>query len=194
MSDSRFDPHTTPIATPWSASSAMSLHAGDALSDVLPDPSSGERRLVGVADGMVVGTVRLIASPRRTMIYGFVVDPARRGQRIGTRMLATVLDQLRSEGTREVGLEVDPGEHPGRAALRAIRLRDCHHLSIFAPRVRDLTVLTGHAVDARRLLACVSHANVGAGGAPTPVASPGGSRRRASSSRMLSSPLRIAHR
>jgi ribosomal protein S18 acetylase RimI-like enzyme len=71
-----------------------------------------ERRLVGIDSGTVVGTLRLTGSPQRTMIYGFVIDGSRRGQRLGTRMLATVVDQLRAEGVVEVGLEVDPDNTP----------------------------------------------------------------------------------
>lgn len=71
-----------------------------------------ERRLVGIDGGTVVGTLRLTGSTERTMIYGFVIDERRRGERIGTRMLATVLDQLRAERVAEVGLEVNPDNTP----------------------------------------------------------------------------------
>ena len=53
----------------------------------------------------VVGTLRLTESSRRTMIYGFVIDAQRRGQRRGTRMLATVMERLAARGVGEVGLE-----------------------------------------------------------------------------------------
>ena len=46
------------------------------------------------------------------MIYGFVIDKGRRGERLGTRMLAGVMAQLRGEGVAEVGLEVDPENTP----------------------------------------------------------------------------------
>jgi ribosomal protein S18 acetylase RimI-like enzyme len=71
-----------------------------------------ERRLVGVEGATVVGTLRLIVASHRTMIYGFVIDERRRGQRLGTRMLAAVMAQLRSEGVGDVGLEVDPSNTP----------------------------------------------------------------------------------
>jgi ribosomal protein S18 acetylase RimI-like enzyme len=71
-----------------------------------------ERRLAGIDDGAIVGTLRLTESGRRTMIYGFVIDERLRGRRLGTRMLATVLSQLRAEGVAEVGLEVDPENTP----------------------------------------------------------------------------------
>jgi ribosomal protein S18 acetylase RimI-like enzyme len=71
-----------------------------------------ERRLVGIDGGEVVGTLRLTGSAHRSMIYGFVIDERRRGQRLGTRMLAPVIDQLRAEGVVEVGLEVDPDNTP----------------------------------------------------------------------------------
>jgi ribosomal protein S18 acetylase RimI-like enzyme len=46
------------------------------------------------------------------MIYGFVIDERRRGHRLGTRMLAAVIAQLRADGVGEVGLEVDPDNTP----------------------------------------------------------------------------------
>ena len=80
-----------------------------------------EERLAGYTDadslialerGVVVGTLRLIPSPARSMIYGFVVDRERRGQGLGSRMLAAVLERLRAEGVADVGLEVDPENTP----------------------------------------------------------------------------------
>ena len=64
--------------------------------------------LLGLDAGVVVGALRLTETPRRTMIYGFVIDQDRRRQRLGTRMLDSVLDMLRTRGVAEVGLEVDP--------------------------------------------------------------------------------------
>jgi ribosomal protein S18 acetylase RimI-like enzyme len=74
--------------------------------------SPEERRLVGIDAGVVVGTLRLTGTTARTMIYGFVIDARRRGERLGTRMLAPVLAQLREEGVTEVGLEVLPDNTP----------------------------------------------------------------------------------
>jgi ribosomal protein S18 acetylase RimI-like enzyme len=68
--------------------------------------------LLGLDEGAVVGTLRLTETPRRWMIYGFVIDRERRGQRLGTRMLEAVLEALRSRGVAEVGLEVDPENTP----------------------------------------------------------------------------------
>lgn len=76
------------------------------------DDYPDERRLVGIDGGEVVGTLRLTGTAQRSMIYGFVIDESRRGQRLGTRMLAPVIDQLRAEGGVEVGLEVDPDNTP----------------------------------------------------------------------------------
>ena len=92
--------------------------------------SPEERRLVGIDGGVVVGTLRLTGTTARTMIYGFVIDARRRGERLGTRMLAPVLAQLREEGVTEVGLEVLPGQHPGDAPLRTLRVQDRHHVPV----------------------------------------------------------------
>ena len=72
----------------------------------------GEFRLVGVEGETVIGTVRLTETTQRTMIYGFVIDEPRRGERLGTRMLGAVFDRLRTDGVREVGLEVNPDNTP----------------------------------------------------------------------------------
>ncbi len=80
---------------------------GDRL-DATPDDES----LVAIESGVVVGTLRLTRTPRRSMIYGFVVDKERRGQRLGTRMLEATLTRLRAAGVAEVGLEVDPENTP----------------------------------------------------------------------------------
>ncbi len=60
----------------------------------------------------MVGTLRLIDASHRTMVYGFVIDERRRGQRLGSRMLEAVMAQLRAEGVGDVGLEVDPSNTP----------------------------------------------------------------------------------
>ena len=46
------------------------------------------------------------------MSYGLVIDKDRGGQRLGTRVVAVVVDRLRSQGVIEVGLEVDPDNTP----------------------------------------------------------------------------------
>ncbi|HEY6470794.1 MAG TPA: GNAT family N-acetyltransferase [Candidatus Dormibacteraeota bacterium] len=68
--------------------------------------------LLALDGGEIVGTLRLTGTASRTMIYGFVIDRERRGQRLGTRALAAVFDLLRSRGVTEVGLEVDPENTP----------------------------------------------------------------------------------
>jgi ribosomal protein S18 acetylase RimI-like enzyme len=87
----------------------------DSIAALLDEPysdRSDDERLVGIEGDTVVGTLRLTESSRRTMIYGFVIDAQRRGQRLGTRMLATVMERLGARGVGEVGLEVDPANTP----------------------------------------------------------------------------------
>ncbi len=81
------------------------------IEDRLTSYEDGES-LMALDGGVVVGTLRLIPSSGRWMIYGFVIDRERRGQGLGSRMLAAVLDRLRSEGLADVGLEVDPENTP----------------------------------------------------------------------------------
>ncbi len=83
------------------------------------DFSAPDELMIALDDGVEVGTLRLTATPRRSMVYGFVIDPERRGQRLGTRMLEAVLELLRSRGVTEVGLEVDPENTPAVGLYRA---------------------------------------------------------------------------
>jgi ribosomal protein S18 acetylase RimI-like enzyme len=87
-------------------------HAVVALLDEEFSDRRAERRLVGIEGSTIVGTLRLTELSSRTMIYGFVIDESRRGRRLGTRMLAGVIAQLRAEGVEEVGLEVNPENTP----------------------------------------------------------------------------------
>jgi ribosomal protein S18 acetylase RimI-like enzyme len=82
------------------------------------DPSD-EQTLVAVDAGRVVGTMRLTATSKRSMIYGFVVEAQRRGQGFGARMLAATLERLFEHGVTEVGLEVDPENTPAVRLYRA---------------------------------------------------------------------------
>jgi ribosomal protein S18 acetylase RimI-like enzyme len=91
---------------------------GDRL-DATPDDES----LVAIENGVVVGTLRLTRTPRRSMIYGFVIDKERRGQRLGTRMLEATLQRLRAERVAEVGLEVDPENAPAVRLYEAFGFR-----------------------------------------------------------------------
>jgi ribosomal protein S18 acetylase RimI-like enzyme len=70
--------------------------------------SGDDETLVAFAGGNPIGTTRLVHSPHRSMIYGFVIDGAVRGQGHGGAMLRATLERLRARGVSEVGLEVDP--------------------------------------------------------------------------------------
>ena len=56
----------------------------------------------------LIGTTRLVTGPRRSMIYGFVIDSGLRGRGHGGSMMKAVLDRLRDRGVSEAGLEVEP--------------------------------------------------------------------------------------
>ncbi len=74
------------------------------------------------------------------MIYGFVIDAERRGQRLGTRMLEAVLDLLRSRGVAEVGLEVDPENTPAVRLYTAFgfsRVTTYRYLRLASSLARD---------------------------------------------------------
>jgi ribosomal protein S18 acetylase RimI-like enzyme len=79
--------------------------------DRLGAATDGES-LVAVDEGVVVGTLRLTTTSKRSMIYGFVIDRTRRGRGLGTRMLDAALARMSASGVTEVGLEVDPENAP----------------------------------------------------------------------------------
>lgn len=81
------------------------------VADRLEAATDGES-LVAVDEGVVVGTLRLTTTSKRSMIYGFVIDRERRGRGLGTRMLDATLARLFAAGVTEVGLEVDPENAP----------------------------------------------------------------------------------
>ena len=85
-----------------------------------PEQPGGERTLVAWSGDQPVGTTRLVGAPGRSMIYGFVVDPARRGQGCGAAMLRAALELLRDQGVAEVSLEVDPDNQPAVRLYRRV--------------------------------------------------------------------------
>jgi ribosomal protein S18 acetylase RimI-like enzyme len=74
----------------------------------LAEQTADEETLMAYRGGSLVGTTRLATTARRTMIYGFVIDRALRGQGHGRSTMRAVLDLLRDRGVDEVGLEVEP--------------------------------------------------------------------------------------
>lgn len=68
--------------------------------------SDREQTLLIEQAGAVVGTLRLTRTGEDAGVYGFVVDAAWQGRGIGRDALRRVCRQLRSEGARQVGLEV----------------------------------------------------------------------------------------
>ena len=59
-----------------------------------------------------VGTMRLIETPERAMVYGLVNDRAVRGTGYGGAAMRAALDLLRQRGGTEVSLEVLPDNEP----------------------------------------------------------------------------------
>ncbi|MGZ6637938.1 MAG: GNAT family N-acetyltransferase [Solirubrobacteraceae bacterium] len=57
--------------------------------------------------GSPVGTLRLRRDGNDARIYGFVIDPAVQGRGIGRAALRHACQQLRADGARRIGLEVD---------------------------------------------------------------------------------------
>jgi ribosomal protein S18 acetylase RimI-like enzyme len=87
------------------------------------DSTPQEETLIALDSGAMVGTLRITRTARRSMIYGFVIDSERRGQRLGTRMLAAVFERLRAAGVAEIGLEVDPDNTPAVRLYEAFGFR-----------------------------------------------------------------------
>ena len=71
-----------------------------------------DETLVALDGERIVGTTRLVRSPQRWMIYGFVVEKAVRGRGFGRAMLDATLDMLAADGVDEVGLEAETTNTP----------------------------------------------------------------------------------
>jgi ribosomal protein S18 acetylase RimI-like enzyme len=74
--------------------------------DIVTSQSPSERLLVVERGGSTVGTVRLSTHGRVTGIYGLAVEPRSQGQGIGRHVLAFVCNDVRSQGSDRVTLEV----------------------------------------------------------------------------------------
>jgi ribosomal protein S18 acetylase RimI-like enzyme len=86
----------------------LSAGFGSAPSDLaerLVEPHA--RTLVAERAGRIVGTLRLRRIDDRGDVYGFVVDPPLQGRGIGRDLLRRVCRDLRADGARHVGLEVE---------------------------------------------------------------------------------------
>jgi ribosomal protein S18 acetylase RimI-like enzyme len=92
--------------------------SAEQVTDRLAASTDGES-LVALDRGLVVGTLRLTTTSKRSMIYGFVIDKERRGRGLGTRMLEAALARLSAAGVPEVGLEVDPDNAPAVRVYQA---------------------------------------------------------------------------
>jgi ribosomal protein S18 acetylase RimI-like enzyme len=57
--------------------------------------------------GTPVGTLHLRRDGDTAGIYGFVIEPSRQGRGIGRAALRRACEQLRADGARRIGLEVD---------------------------------------------------------------------------------------
>jgi ribosomal protein S18 acetylase RimI-like enzyme len=79
--------------------------APDELAERLDSPT--ERIAIVELSGAAVGTLRLTRDGHDGRIYAFVIDPSRQGRGLGRAALRRACEQLRAEGARRIGLEVD---------------------------------------------------------------------------------------
>jgi ribosomal protein S18 acetylase RimI-like enzyme len=79
--------------------------APNGLVDRLDSPR--ERTVIVELSGSPVGTLRLTRDGSDARIYGFVIDPGVQGRGIGRAALRRACLQLRADGARRIGLEVD---------------------------------------------------------------------------------------
>jgi len=85
----------------------LSAGFGSAPEGMAEQLGSDERTLIVLRDGDPVGTVRLSLEDGVGGIYGFVIHPDLQGRGIGRDVLRRACRQLRADGAREVGLEVE---------------------------------------------------------------------------------------
>jgi ribosomal protein S18 acetylase RimI-like enzyme len=81
------------------------LPAPEGFADRLDSPR--DRTVLVELSGSPVGTLCLRRTGDNAGIYGFVIDPAWQGRGIGRAALTRACQQLRADGARRIGLEVD---------------------------------------------------------------------------------------
>ncbi|MFL5860146.1 MAG: GNAT family N-acetyltransferase [Solirubrobacteraceae bacterium] len=81
------------------------MPAPDGLADRVNSPS--EQTVIIELSGAPVGTLRLQRDGDDARIYGFVIEPGAQGRGIGRAALRHACQQLRADGARRIGLEVD---------------------------------------------------------------------------------------
>jgi ribosomal protein S18 acetylase RimI-like enzyme len=110
------DRHDVSVSLRPAATTDLPLVAGlleDGFGFSVPDDfgerltTPRERTLVVELSGTPVGTLRVRRDGDVAGIYGFVIEPGRRGRGIGRAALRRVCAQLRADGARRIGLEVD---------------------------------------------------------------------------------------
>lgn len=82
-----------------------------------------EESLLACDGDAMVATLRLLRAGERWMIYGLVVDRARRGRGYGGAAMRAALELLRARGAGEVSLEVDPGNVAAVGLYRGLGFR-----------------------------------------------------------------------
>jgi ribosomal protein S18 acetylase RimI-like enzyme len=98
-------------------------YADDIAARVARPVPANETALILSAEGSVVGTVRLVRTPRRWMIYGLVIDASRRAQGYGTQAMGSLMEWLGARGATQVGLEVEPDNLPAVRLYRRFGFR-----------------------------------------------------------------------
>jgi ribosomal protein S18 acetylase RimI-like enzyme len=106
------DPRLTLRTARLEDASELSRLLAAAFSEPPIDPANrlandSARTVVVEFEGLVVGTVRVTRDADTAGIYGFAVDPGWQGRGIGRDVLRRVCRELRDEGVRRIGLEVD---------------------------------------------------------------------------------------
>ena len=111
------------VAVPLEA--GFGMPAPDGLADRLDSPS--ERTMIVELSGSPVGTLRLRRDGNDARIYGFVIEPAMQGHGIGRAALRRACQQLRADGARRIGLEVDVENDRALALYTSVGFTPCHH-------------------------------------------------------------------
>jgi len=82
-----------------------------------------EESLIIWSGDRAVGALRIIDTPKRSMIYGLVVDSVERGKGFGAAAMRQALELLRKRGVEEVSLEVLPDNGPAVHIYSALGFR-----------------------------------------------------------------------
>jgi [ribosomal protein S18]-alanine N-acetyltransferase len=125
--------------SPWSDR----LFAGE-----FDSPAESRTWLVAVDDDTVVGFIGALFVADEAHVMNVAVDPARRRDGVGRRLLAALVAEASNRGVRHLSLEVRPSNTAARRLYQRFGLAPAGVRRRYYPDGEDALVMWAHDIDA----------------------------------------------